>query len=224
MKRLADLYIIYQLVRRLTTPFNKTKAYELGIIDADGNVLRPSKTLRTNDEKSAWTWLDILLNNIKRFMVRLPGGRSRWFTYFMALYLLREPVKKLRESATKSHTELWSEIIQSPGTSSYLSESLALDEDAPTVNAGSGAIAGVGVGPQGEPGVMLPRKRTFGGCRVVRVGAKQFQQCEARVSRMNHRVLRESSIRRVSDIPQSGVIVVNTTDGAVLFLPTPRRS
>lgn len=28
-----------------------------------------------------------------------------------------------------------------------------IDEDAPTVNAGSGNIAGIGVGPQGEPGV-----------------------------------------------------------------------
>lgn len=28
-----------------------------------------------------------------------------------------------------------------------------IDEDAPTVNAGSGNIAGIGVGPNGEPGV-----------------------------------------------------------------------
>jgi len=28
-----------------------------------------------------------------------------------------------------------------------------IDEDAPTVNAGSGNIAGIGVGPKGEPGV-----------------------------------------------------------------------
>lgn len=34
-----------------------------------------------------------------------------------------------------------------------------LDEDVPVMSAGSGQIAGIGVGPQGEPGVKLPRKR-----------------------------------------------------------------
>jgi hypothetical protein len=33
-----------------------------------------------------------------------------------------------------------------------------IDEDAPTVNAGSGNIAGIGVGPQGEPGVSPKRQ------------------------------------------------------------------
>ena len=33
-----------------------------------------------------------------------------------------------------------------------------IDEDAPTVNAGSGNVAGIGVGPKGEPGVH-PKKR-----------------------------------------------------------------
>lgn len=37
-----------------------------------------------------------------------------------------------------------------------------IDEDAPTVNAGSGNIAGIGVGPKGEPGVspkFQPKKK-----------------------------------------------------------------
>jgi hypothetical protein len=34
-----------------------------------------------------------------------------------------------------------------------------MQEDAPAVNVGSGEIAGVGVGPQGEPGVMKKLKK-----------------------------------------------------------------
>jgi hypothetical protein len=34
-----------------------------------------------------------------------------------------------------------------------------MSEDSPTVNVGSGEIAGVGVGPQGEPGVMKKLKK-----------------------------------------------------------------
>jgi len=34
-------------------------------------------------------------------------------------------------------------------------------EDAPTMSAGSGAIAAIGVGPQGEPGVKKRKTATF---------------------------------------------------------------
>lgn len=38
-----------------------------------------------------------------------------------------------------------------------------IDEDAPTVNAGSGNIAGLGVGPKGEPGVSVSaQKKRYG--------------------------------------------------------------
>ena len=35
----VDLFLVYQFIRRLATPFNKWKAYELGIIDDEGKVL-----------------------------------------------------------------------------------------------------------------------------------------------------------------------------------------
>jgi hypothetical protein len=40
---------------------------------------------------------------------------------------------------------------------------------APTNNAGGGAIAGLGVGPQGEPGI-----RRFAGSRIFKVPTKNF--------------------------------------------------
>lgn len=38
-------------------------------------------------------------------------------------------------------------------------ESKPVSEDAPTVNVGGGQVAGLGVGPQGEPGVDLKKKK-----------------------------------------------------------------
>jgi hypothetical protein len=35
----------------------------------------------------------------------------------------------------------------------------SINEDAPTMNVGAGKIAGLGVGPQGEPGVKLKKKK-----------------------------------------------------------------
>jgi hypothetical protein len=34
-----------------------------------------------------------------------------------------------------------------------------MQEDAPVMSASSGAVAGIGVGPQGEPGVNLKKKK-----------------------------------------------------------------
>lgn len=49
MANVADTYMIYQVLKRLTTPFNETKAFELGLIDKDGKLLKKPKT---TDEKS----------------------------------------------------------------------------------------------------------------------------------------------------------------------------
>ena len=48
MANVADTYMIYQVLKRLTTPFDETKAFELGLIDKDGKLLKKPKT---TDEK-----------------------------------------------------------------------------------------------------------------------------------------------------------------------------
>lgn len=42
---------------------------------------------------------------------------------------------------------------------------------APTNNAGGGAVAGIGVGPQGEPGI---KRKKFAGSTVFKVPTKSF--------------------------------------------------
>ena len=39
MSRVVDALIAYRLLKLLVTPFNKTKAYKMGIIDDKGKVL-----------------------------------------------------------------------------------------------------------------------------------------------------------------------------------------
>ena len=43
MSRVIDALIAYRVLKLLVTPFNKTKAFELGIIDAKGKVLVKSR-------------------------------------------------------------------------------------------------------------------------------------------------------------------------------------
>ena len=37
---IVDLFLVYQFIRRLATPFKEWKAYELGIIDDKGVQLK----------------------------------------------------------------------------------------------------------------------------------------------------------------------------------------
>ena len=57
MGRAIDLLITYRVIKMLITPFEKTKAFQLGIIDKNGKVLRKAKTLTKGSEKNAYTLL-----------------------------------------------------------------------------------------------------------------------------------------------------------------------
>ena len=60
--KVMDLFLIYQFLKRLSTPFKDWDAYKHGIIDADGKVLRKSSTLKTPEEKNSWGYFDRLVS------------------------------------------------------------------------------------------------------------------------------------------------------------------
>tara|TARA_B100000424_G_scaffold54144_1_gene38900 strand:- start:1894 stop:2499 length:606 start_codon:yes stop_codon:yes gene_type:complete len=99
MGRAIDLFVTYRFIKLLVTPFNKTEAFELGIIDEDGNrQLEPGTnkptTLRTIDEKNAYTILHKLVFNIKKIFAKVPGLRTKLGTYAAALFLLKDTFKE----------------------------------------------------------------------------------------------------------------------------------
>lgn len=87
---IVDLYLVYKFIRKLVKPFDKWEAYKLGIIDADGNILKSRKSLRGATEKEAFTLHDLLILNIKKLLKRVPLGRAKLSSYATALYLIRE--------------------------------------------------------------------------------------------------------------------------------------
>ena len=86
MSRAIDLIITYRVVKMLVTPFNKFKAYDLGIIDADGKVLRKFKTIKGSERKH-YTMLHRFVFNLKRILKRVGLG-SRLGSFAVALALL----------------------------------------------------------------------------------------------------------------------------------------
>jgi len=93
MGRAIDTLIVFRVIKLLITPFNETKAYELGIIDERGNNLRKAKTLSTSEEKDSYTLLHRFVFNIKKLIEKVPGGKSRLGSYASALFLIKEHLK-----------------------------------------------------------------------------------------------------------------------------------
>ena len=100
MGRAIDLFVTYRFLKLLTTPFEKTEAYKLGIIDDNGNrimqkgIKKPQVPLVTTQEKNAYTILHKLVFNIKKIFAKVPGLRTKVGTYAAALFLLKDTFKE----------------------------------------------------------------------------------------------------------------------------------
>ena len=80
MSRVIDALIAYRVLKLLVTPFNRTKAFELGIIDAKGKVLKKSRDISDPQERKAYTLLIRFVFNLKRILskvgIRGPLGST----------------------------------------------------------------------------------------------------------------------------------------------------
>ena len=124
MTSAVDLYVLYKFIKAISTPFDETKAFELGIIDKKGKLL---KKPRTKAEKDAYDHFDRFTFNIKRILSRV-GLDQKYATYAGALLLMKEGadgvnmtdfeieqallenVKYLRENSNKSFNYLKDEM------------------------------------------------------------------------------------------------------------------
>lgn len=159
---IVDLYLVYSFIKRLATPFEKWKAFELGIIDKDGNVLKKRSSLNTVAERDAFGIFDQLVLKLKVLLEKIPGGKSRIGTYAAALWLIKES-EDLKSIFDMNDEELTEDLQR---YMNQINEEMSIDkkfsimiEDAPAVNVGGGAIAGAGVGPDGEPGVSKKKQK-----------------------------------------------------------------
>lgn len=133
---IIDTIAVYQILRKLVTPFEQMDAYRLGIIDENGNFLKSRNQLQTQQEKDAVTLLDVLVINLKRLLGNLPGGKSRLASFAAALFLLRQQPKLQENNITdilfsleENFKKTYEEIQQ-------------IYEDVPMNSSGSGAVYG----------------------------------------------------------------------------------
>jgi hypothetical protein len=80
MSRTIDALIAYRVLKLLVTPFNKTKAFKLGVIDDKGKVLIKSKQIDKHSNRAemrnSYTLLIRFVFNLKKLLQKVGfGGR-----------------------------------------------------------------------------------------------------------------------------------------------------
>jgi len=89
--KVFDTFVAYKFIKLLTTPFDETDAYKLGIIDAKGNILKKRKDLINSKDKAAYpSNVYTLVWNLQKILNKVPIVKSRIGKFATALYLLKE--------------------------------------------------------------------------------------------------------------------------------------
>lgn len=139
----------------LVTSFDKTDAFKLGIIDAEGTPLKKIKDLKTSEEKDAYDMLDRLVFSLKRLLGKVPGGKSKLASLAAAYWLVKESYET-QEVVTQEQLNSLVDLIESNQIvlkeQSDIQGYLSLTEDGAIAN-----VAGVATATD-KPVVKLNKK------------------------------------------------------------------
>jgi len=166
MSRALDAVVGIRMLKLLSTPINKSKAFQLGIINANGDKV---KNPANSNEKNAYSLLNRFVFKVQKALTRSSDQNARRLLSFAAaMALLREYKEEDDDVNISSLLELYMNDETVVQNARLLEGNIVsfkdyyLDE---MNGVGGGAVAGIGVGPQGEPGVdprfmpMIRRKK-----------------------------------------------------------------
>ena len=83
----VDYYLVFRFIKALVQPFTSTKAYKLGIIDDEGNILKKRKELKTSAEKKAYGYFERMVWNLKKLIMKVPVIGKSLGSFAAASYL-----------------------------------------------------------------------------------------------------------------------------------------
>jgi hypothetical protein len=146
MANVVNLYLLYRIVKDLSTPFNETDAFKLGLIDENGKRLKKAET---SEEKEATSYYNRFILNIKRLMSKVGLG-SRLATFAAALFLIREEKEKnhmLTEESFQDEDAVLEEIVKNIRYLENNSNKTFRELEEEIANATGPAVAGTGDDP-----------------------------------------------------------------------------
>ena len=225
---IGNIYFVYQFLKKLVTPFEKTKAFELGIIDEKGKILIRRRDLKTKDEKEAYTLSDTLIWNIKKLLSKVPGGQSRIASYAAALFLIKEQHGDYKITDEELENQFFDKFEQMYNNDNLLFHEktlrkveTALNEETPSTVSGNVAMRDMKLG---KPPKGLVMKR-FGGVDVFavdpniymksRFGKKKFERYKKYVGEDEVGEYIRMFARKN---PKAPIILMDTSTGCMQFL------
>ena len=162
----VDVFMVYQFLKRLATPFEKWDAFKEGVIDKEGNIIL-KKNRRNQNQKKSLKIFDVMILRLKRLLGKIPGGKTRLASYAAALWLIKE------DWQSRSEEQLLSEGITDLDVDflDYMREARnkkfqefitqISNEEAPANAAGGGNVAGLGVNGPSDVKVSRNVKHTL---------------------------------------------------------------
>lgn len=146
----VDVFMVYQFLKRLATPFEKWDAFKEGVIDKEGNIIL-KKNKRNQNQKKSLKIFDVMILRLKRLLGKIPGGKTRLASYAAALWLIKEDWQSRSEEQLLSEgiTDLDVDFLDymREARNKKFQEFIAQisNEEAPANAAGGGNVAGLGV-------------------------------------------------------------------------------
>lgn len=125
-----DAFIVFKILRLLTTPWEDHESFKLGIIDKDGKPLKKIRDLNTHKERDSYSILHRLVFGIKRLFGKIPMMRLALGSYAAALLLIKEESGMSKEDAET----LFKKIVMANDFPIPLDETL--QKDSPIVGEG----------------------------------------------------------------------------------------
>ena len=166
MPNTIDNLITLRILRLLTTPFDKTDAFRLGIIDKDGNELKPISQLHTSAEQDAYSYLHRLVFRLKKIINKVPVDNKTFLSFAAAWALIKEDV----EYDDDVLEELFYMAHEDPDAIKLAEElegkTLSFKQFVEEMGVGGGAVAGIGINNpnipnQAEPGVSKKAQKNY---------------------------------------------------------------
>ena len=162
----VDVFMVYQFLKRLATPFEKWDAFKQDVIDKQGNIIL-KKNKRNANQKDSLKIFDVMILRLKRLLGKIPGGKTRLASYAAALWLIKEDWQDRSEEQLLSEgiTDLDVDFLE------YMREARnkkfqefitqISNEEAPANAAGGGNVAGLGVNGPSDVKVSRNVKHTL---------------------------------------------------------------
>ena len=166
MSNLIDNAIAMHVLWMLTTPFERTDAFRLGIIDKTGKEIKPISQLNTEVENQAYTYLHRLVFRLKRIINKVPLENKNFLSFAAAVALVKEGVEYdediLEELFYMAHQEPEAIALAEELENRTLSFKQFVEE----MGVGGGAVAGIGINNpnipnQAEPGVSKKAQKNY---------------------------------------------------------------